>query len=79
MVSSLLPYLILTAALCNGFYTYHRPWLPPCAWEPWQSLAPLKKMQSKLWLVRTGNGQMNGCLVILAVLRLGEHPHLGGG
>ena len=56
--------------------TYHRPWLPPCTWEPWQSLAPLEKTQ-RLGLVRNKNSQMNSCWVILASLRPGEHPPLG--
>lgn len=37
--------------------TYHRPWLPPCTWEPWQSLAALEKTQSRRWLVRNRNSQ----------------------
>lgn len=59
--------------------TYQRPWLPPCTREPWQSLAPLEKMQSKPGLVRSRNGQLNSCSVILASLRPGEHPLSGGG
>ena len=57
--------------------TYQRPWLPPCAWEPWQPLAPLEKAKSKLGLVRNRNGQVNSCSVILAQLRPREHQPLG--
>lgn len=48
-----------------GEGTYQGPWLSPCTWKPWQSLAPLEKSQSRLGLVRNRNGQKVSCSVSL--------------